>query len=169
MSDIRVIKKYPNRRLYDTRESRYITLNDIRQLVIDDEAFKVVDQKTGNNLTRCVLLHVIAEQEHQGEAVMNEDFLAQLIRAYSETMPRMVRRYLEESLSLLLRQQGQVGKLTDAGAQPLTEVADIAQQHLTQWLALQRKMLKLLQWPPARAVEDPALSQDLREGSAAGG
>ena len=84
MSDTRVIKKYPNRRLYDTAESRYITLSDIRQLVVDGERLKVIDNKSGEDITRSILLHVIAEQEENGASVMSEDFLARIIRSYSD-------------------------------------------------------------------------------------
>ena len=105
MSDVRIIKKYPNRRLYDTQESRYITLNDVRQLVIDGTEFEVIDKKTGNNITRSILLQVISEQEQRGDSVMSEDFLAQVIRAYSGQMPTMLRGYLEKSLGLFVEQQ----------------------------------------------------------------
>ena len=75
MSEPRVIKKYPNRRLYDTVESRYITLADIRRLVTDKVDFVVVDKKTQEDITRSILLQVISEQEHEGEPMMSQDFL----------------------------------------------------------------------------------------------
>ena len=68
----RVIRKYPNRRLYDTGESRYITLADIRNLVVDGTVFVVIDKKTGVDLTRAILLHDISEQERQGEPIFSE-------------------------------------------------------------------------------------------------
>ena len=110
MKDARVIKKYPNRRLYDTMDSRYITLNDIRQLVVDGERFEVIDKKSGEQITRSILLHVIAEQEERGESVMSEDFLARIIRAYSGEMPHVVRSYLEEALASFLDQQQKTGE-----------------------------------------------------------
>ncbi len=113
MKDVRVIKKYPNRRLYDTTDSRYITLCDIRQLVVDSEPFQVIDKKSGENITRSILLHVIAEQEERGESVMSEVFLARIIRAYNGQMPQMVRGYLEETLSLFLEQQQKIGESID--------------------------------------------------------
>jgi polyhydroxyalkanoate synthesis repressor PhaR len=76
MSEPRKIKKYPNRRLYDTVESRYITLADIRRLVIERIDFVVIDKKTQADITRSILLQVIAEQEH-GEPLMSRDFLSQ--------------------------------------------------------------------------------------------
>lgn len=113
MTDVRVIKKYPNRRLYDTTESRYITLCDIRQLVVDGKSFQVIDKKSGEEITRSILLHVIAEQEERGESVMSEVFLARIIRAYNGQMSQMVRGYLEETLSLFLEQQQQIGESID--------------------------------------------------------
>src|SRR4029079_13121134 len=79
MSEPRTIKKYPNRRLYDTVESRYITLADIRRLVIERTDFVFIDRKTQTDITRSVLLQVISEQEHDGEPLMSRDFLAQVI------------------------------------------------------------------------------------------
>jgi polyhydroxyalkanoate synthesis repressor PhaR len=128
VKDVRVIKKYPNRRLYDTTDSRYITLCDIRQLVVDGEPFQVIDKKSGGVITRSILLHVIAEQEERGESVMSEVFLARIIRAYSGQMPQMVRGYLEETLSLFLEQQQKIGESIDrhgtASIGPLTAESD---------------------------------------------
>lgn len=107
MKDARVINKYSNRRLYDTAESRYITLSDIQHLVVTDKRFKVVDKKSGEDITRSILLHVIAEQEEGGASVMSEDFLARVISAYDHDTPELVRRYLEQSLSTFLEQQAE--------------------------------------------------------------
>jgi polyhydroxyalkanoate synthesis repressor PhaR len=98
MSTSRVIKKYPNRRLYDSEESRYITLGDIRQLVIDDRAFKVIDKKTGGDITRAVLLQVISAQERHNEPALSEEFLAQVIRCHGHTDPRTIANLLEDAL-----------------------------------------------------------------------
>jgi polyhydroxyalkanoate synthesis repressor PhaR len=106
MSEPRTIKKYPNRRLYDTVESRYITLADIRRLVIQGIDFVVVDKKTQADITRAILLQVIAEQEHDGEPLMSRDFLSQVIRSYDDAMRSMVGNYLEQSLKLFATQNG---------------------------------------------------------------
>ena len=108
MSEPRVIKKYPNRRLYDTVESRYITLADIRRLVMDKVDFVVIDKKSQDDITRSILLQVISEQEHQGEPLMSQDFLSQIIRSYGSTMQGIVGSYLEQSLKLLSSQQQQI-------------------------------------------------------------
>ena len=106
MSEPRTIKKYPNRRLYDTVESRYITLADIRRLVIEHIDFVVIDKKSQEDITRSILLQVIAEQEHDGEPLMSCDFLSQVIRSYGDAMRASVGSYLEQSLKLFANQNG---------------------------------------------------------------
>ena len=104
MSEPRTIKKYPNRRLYDTVESRYITLADIRRLVIERIDFVVVDKKSQEDITRSILLQVIAEQEHGGEHLMSRDFLSQVIRSYGAGLRTAMGSYLEQSLKLFAGQ-----------------------------------------------------------------
>jgi polyhydroxyalkanoate synthesis repressor PhaR len=98
MSEPRVIKKYPNRRLYDTVESRYITLSDVRRLVVDKIDFVVVDKKDNADITRGILLQVISEQEHQSEPILSQDFMVQLIRCYGGNPPGSVSAFLEQSI-----------------------------------------------------------------------
>ena len=86
MSEPRLIKKYPNRRLYDTQLSRYITIEDIRSLIAAHNRPRIVEQRRGRDITRAVLLQVIAEQESGAEARLSETFLADLIRSY-DLMP----------------------------------------------------------------------------------
>src|ERR1700742_4162353 len=105
MSELRTIKKYPNRRLYDTVESRYITLSDIRRLVIERIDFVVIDKKSQEDITRSILLQVIAEQEHGVEPLMSRDFLSQIIRSYGGTTQGLIGSYLEQSLKLFAQQQ----------------------------------------------------------------
>lgn len=87
MSEPRVIRKYPNRRLYDTVESRYITLADVRKLVLERIEFVVLDKRSGRDITHGTLLQVIAEREQESEAMLGRDFLAQVIRAHGGTTP----------------------------------------------------------------------------------
>ncbi|KLD69341.1 polyhydroxyalkanoate synthesis repressor PhaR, partial [Xanthomonas hyacinthi DSM 19077] len=82
MAEIRIIKKYPNRRLYDTEISSYITIEDVRQLIIDGEEFEVRDAKTGEDLSRAVLLQIIADKEQDGEPMLSTQLLSQIIRFY---------------------------------------------------------------------------------------
>jgi polyhydroxyalkanoate synthesis repressor PhaR len=144
MSAARVIKKYPNRRLYDTEESRYITLADVKDLVINKIEFVVIDKKSGNDITRSILLQVISEQEQLGEAIMSRDFLSQVIRSYGKVVPDFMSNYLEQSLQLFVTQQqnfrGQVKKVV--GIDPVSAVADIAQKNYNRWKSLQDEVLK---------------------------
>ena len=104
MSEPRVIKKYPNRRLYDTIESRYITLADIRRLVIERIEFIVVDKKNNSDITRSILLQVIAEQEHLTEPLLSQEFMVNVIRAYGTNAHGQVSGQLEQSLKQILSQ-----------------------------------------------------------------
>jgi polyhydroxyalkanoate synthesis repressor PhaR len=97
MTEPRIIKKYPNRRLYDTVLSRYITLGDVRALVHQRLPFRVVEQRSGRDLTRSVMLQVIAEQEQHGGAILSEEFLAQLICSY-DAGSAVTSSYLEQAL-----------------------------------------------------------------------
>jgi polyhydroxyalkanoate synthesis repressor PhaR len=109
MSELRIIKKYPNRRLYDSVESRYITLLDLRRLVVDRIEFKVVEKSSDRDITSSVLLQVVAEQEHGADALLGKDFLLQLIRSHGSAMGSKVRGYLEESVKLFVGQQPVTG------------------------------------------------------------
>jgi len=98
MNPARIIKKYPNRRLYDTEESRYITLNDIRNLVLCQTNVQVIDKKTGDDITRMILLQVISEQEQNGSAILSKDFLAQIICSYGAASANQVAEHMAQSL-----------------------------------------------------------------------
>ena len=104
---MRVIRKYANRRLYDTQQSRYVTLEDLRRLILDDEPFRVEDAKSGEDLTRTILLSIIIEQEQaDGDAeVFSNDLLTQMIRIYAMSQPLPLARYLEQGTQLMLEQQ----------------------------------------------------------------
>jgi polyhydroxyalkanoate synthesis repressor PhaR len=109
----RLIKKYPNRRLYDTKTSVYITLADVKKLVVEGEEFQVVDAKTGEDLTRSILLQIILEEEAAGAPMFSADVLAQFIRSYGNAMQGMLGAYLERNMQLFseiqksLREQSQ--------------------------------------------------------------
>ena len=104
MSEPRVIKKYPNRRLYDTVESRYITLTDIKRLVVERVDFLVIDKKNGADITNSILLQVIGEQEHQPEPLLSREFMANLIRAHGASSHAELASYLEQGLAQFLAQ-----------------------------------------------------------------
>ncbi len=97
---LRLIKKYPNRRLYDTRTSAYITLADVRELVLKGESFQVVDAKSGEDLTRSILLQIILEYESGGSPMFSSDILTQFIRSYGNAMQGMLGTYLERNMQL---------------------------------------------------------------------
>jgi polyhydroxyalkanoate synthesis repressor PhaR len=144
MSTARIIKKYPNRRLYDTEESRYITLADVKDLVLKKTEFVVIDKKSGDDITRPILLQVISEQEQQGEAIMSEDFLSQVIRSYGKVVPGFMANYLEQSMKLFVTQQqnirGQMKRVV--GIDPIEVVTDIAQKNFNRWKSLQDEVLR---------------------------
>jgi polyhydroxyalkanoate synthesis repressor PhaR len=104
MKDERIIKKYPNRRLYDTEVSRYITLADVRDLVMNCTTFKVVDTANDNDITRSILLQIMLEEESGGEPLFSATMLSQIIRFYGGTLQGMFARYLEGSLDLFSKQ-----------------------------------------------------------------
>ena len=157
MSEARVIKKYPNRRLYDTVESRYITLADIRRLVTDKVDFVVVDKKTQEDITRSILLQVIAEQEHAGDPMMSQDFLAQVIRAYGGTMQNMVGDYLEQSLKLFTAQQSQIRDRVRSmvGMDPMSAMSNLAQENFQRWRQMQEAFMKSMTPPPPGRGDEP--------------
>lgn len=101
----RIIKKYPNRRLYDTVTSSYITLVDVKQLVLDNTDFQVIDAKSGQDLTRSILLQIILEEEGGGIPMFTSDMLSQIIRFYGHTMQGMMGSYLEKSLTMFVDMQ----------------------------------------------------------------
>ena len=156
MSEPRVIKKYPNRRLYDTVESRYITLADIRRLVIDKIDFVVIDKKSQHDITRSILLQVISEQEHQGDALMSQDFLSQIIRSYGGAMQGVVGSYLEQSLKLFNTQQQQIRDRVKSmvGVDPIETVAGIAQKNYQRWRSVQDEIFRTLMNAAGKSREE---------------
>ena len=106
--EARVIKKYPNRRLYDTSTSSYIALSDIKALVMAQQVFVVLDAKTGQDLTRSILLQIILEEESNGTPLFNERMLANMIRFYGHAMQGMMGLYLENQLQSIADMQEQM-------------------------------------------------------------
>jgi polyhydroxyalkanoate synthesis repressor PhaR len=98
----RIIKKYPNRRLYDTETSSYITLADVKKLVLDHVAFRVEDAKSHEDLTRSILLQIILEEETAGAPIFSSDMLSQIIRFYGNAMQGMMGSYLEKNIQTFI-------------------------------------------------------------------
>ncbi len=133
---MRIIRKYTNRRLYDTSRSCYITLEDVRDLVLENVAFQVQDSKTGQDLTRNILLQIISEQEGEGAGMLTNQVLQQLIRFYGDSMAGMMGQYLEQSISTFLSQQdrirAQMESMIDA-TNPLKMINKIAGGNMAMW------------------------------------
>ena len=105
MSEQRIIKKYPNRRLYDTATSSYITLADVKKLVLENVEFKVVDARSGEDLTRSILLQIIIEEEACGAPMFSSDMLTQIIRFYGNAMQGMMGTFLEKNIQTFMQIQ----------------------------------------------------------------
>jgi len=117
----RLIKKYPNRRLYDTQTSTYVTLSDIKSLVMGNEVFKVVDAKTEEDLTRNILLQIILEEEAGGAPVFSTQMLSQIIRFYGNSMQGLMGNYLEKTMQSFVDIHNKLGDQTKglgAGSTP---------------------------------------------------
>ena len=106
----RVIKKYPNRRLYDTDTSTYITLAEVKKLVMLREPVQVRDAKTGEDLTRAILLQIILEEEAGGAPMFTEQALANIIRFYGNTMQSFLGPYLEKNVQTFMDLQSKMGE-----------------------------------------------------------
>jgi polyhydroxyalkanoate synthesis repressor PhaR len=113
-TSVRLIKKYPNRRLYDTQTSTYITLADVKQLVVDQEEFQVVDAKSGEDLTRQILLQIILEEEAGGMPMFSAPMLAQVIRFYGNAMQGMMGSYLEKNIQAFIDIQSKLQEQSKA-------------------------------------------------------
>ncbi|MEO7062824.1 MAG: polyhydroxyalkanoate synthesis repressor PhaR [Dokdonella sp.] len=143
MTELRIIKKYPNRRLYDTEISSYITLEEVRQLVLEEEEFEVRDAKSGENLTRSVLLQIISEYEDRGEPMFTTKLLSQIIRFYGDSLQGFMGGYLERSLQVFLDQQHQFRNQLNSiiGKTPLSMLNDMTERNVDLWKSLQQGFL----------------------------
>ena len=140
---LRIIKKYPNRRLYDTEISSYITLEEVRQLVLDGETFEVRDAKSGEDLTRCVLLQIIAEHEQEGEPMLSTQLLSQIIRFYGDSLQGFMGNYLERSMQIFLEQQQQFRQQMSGliGQAPWTMLNQLTEKNLEMWKDFQQNLV----------------------------
>ena len=143
MSATRVIKKYPNRRLYDTEISSYITIEDVRQLIVEGVEFEVRDAKTGDDLTRQVLLQIIAEHEQNGEPMLSTQLLSQIIRFYGDSLQGFMGSYLERSMQMFLEQQQQFRQQMSGliGQAPWTMLNQLTERNLELWKEFQQNLV----------------------------
>ena len=154
---LRLIKEYPNRRLYDTRTSSYITLQEVKAMLIDGQTIKVVDAKTDEDLTRSIFLQIILEEEAGGLPLFSEAALANMIRFYGHAMQPFMGNYLEKNIQQFLDMQAQLAQQSQhmtpevwaqflanpAGGLP-TLVGNYTQQSNQMMLQLQEQMLKAM-------------------------
>lgn len=137
----RLIKKYPNRRLYDTQTSTYITLADVKQLVLEQQAFQVVDAKSNEDLTRSILLQIILEEEAGGSPLFTAPMLAQIIRFYGHAMQGMMGAYLEKTMMAFVEIQNKLQEQSrsfyDGKGMPSPEL-------WTQFMSVQAPMIQTM-------------------------
>jgi polyhydroxyalkanoate synthesis repressor PhaR len=134
----RLIRKYANRRLYDTTASRHVTLDDLRQVIVAGDKIKVVDEKSGEDLTRSVLLQIIAEQEQFGMPVLGSDLLEMIIRFYGSPMQAMLSRYLGQAFGSISRQQQAMQtEIANALQVPFAPLTELTRQNMQMWEQLQ--------------------------------
>jgi|SRR3990172_2530886 len=138
-SEKRVIKKYPNRRLYDTTESKYITLDDVKRLVLDGVPFVVTDKQTGEDITRNILLQIIIEQEDAGSPLFSTDMLEQLIGFYGKSMQGAASNFIKQSLNMLSEQQQMFQQqITRAvTGNPLVAMQELTERNMEIWRKMQ--------------------------------
>jgi polyhydroxyalkanoate synthesis repressor PhaR len=144
---VRAIKKYPNRRLYDTQTSSYITLAEVKDMVMACENFAVVDAKTGDDLTRSILLQIILEEETGGVPMFSTQALAQIIRFYGHTMQGMMGNYLEKNIQSFIDLQA---KLTENS---MVNLPNPMQSFMTSYMEQSTQMFTQMQEQMSKQAE----------------
>ena len=139
-ASIREVRKYANRRLYDLQTSRYINREDLRRLIAAGETVRVVDDVSGDDITRALLLQLLAEQELGGQPVLSDTLLTELIRYYEHPMQAVLGSYLQQSMEAFLEQrqglQGQLEEMLDA-----LPGSDLARENLRRFAEFQKSVL----------------------------
>jgi polyhydroxyalkanoate synthesis repressor PhaR len=155
MSDERLIKKYANRRLYYASESRHVTLDDVRAMIVAGERIKVIEDKTNEDITRLILLQVIADQEQFGRPILSTPLLEALIRFYGNSLQNHLSAYLEKSVETFTQQQelvqAQLARMM--GAAPGASMSDLARQNIELWTHMQETLFAAFA-PPPRGAKD---------------
>ncbi len=140
MTSERIIKKYPNRRLYDTEVSRYITLADVRALVMSCTPFRVLDSANDADITRSILLQIMLEEETGGEPLFSATMLAQIIRFYGGTLHGVFAHYMENALDLFAKQQKQIAETW--GENPFEAMTRMTQRNVELWSDMQKDFMR---------------------------
>jgi polyhydroxyalkanoate synthesis repressor PhaR len=143
MAETHLIKKYSNRRLYDTATSSHVTLDGIRKLIVAGTDVQIVDDTSGEDLTRTLLLQIIADQEQGGRPMLDADFLMRLIRLYGNPMQEMMGEYLSKSFDAFTEQQSalQEQMRNTMASMPFSTLQDLASSNLKAWQSMQDAML----------------------------
>jgi len=143
-NDIRIIKKYHNRRLYDTEQSRYVTLPEVRDLVINEVPFKVVDTQSDEDITRNILLQIILEQESDQDPLFSNAHLQDFIRYYSENSRQGFSSFMEQSLNFFHEQQAVIQEQMKGlmETNPVKAWSDVAEKNLEMWQDMQKDFMK---------------------------
>jgi polyhydroxyalkanoate synthesis repressor PhaR len=141
----RIIKKYANRRLYDTDSSCYITLEDLKKLIASGAQIKVLDAGSKKDISREVLLQLVADQESMGRPILNEAILTSLIRFYDHPMQKLASNYLETALGQLQNQRTELSrKMQELMESPVELAGDLTRQNMEWMYQLQKKFISSL-------------------------
>ena len=145
MAEERLIRKYADRRLYDVTASKHINKDGVRDLIVAGENVRIVDDASGEDITRSVLLQLVASQEIAGQPILSDELLTQVIRYYGHPMQTTFADYLQKSLGVFTKQQetlqAQMQKLMSQ--EPLERLSDIARQNMENFLKMQRAFMGL--------------------------
>ena len=157
----RVIKKYPNRRLYDTEKSAYITVADVLKLIRQGEEFKVVDADSGEDITRSILVQIITEQESGAAPIFTTDMLTRFIRVYDDTSQALFGEFLDRNLKMFGEQQkrfqDQMGNIVGS---PLQIMKDLTERNLSIWTDMQQRFMDMAMGKTPPSPEKPASSEN---------
>jgi polyhydroxyalkanoate synthesis repressor PhaR len=141
----RIIKKYPNRRLYDTAISKYVTLNDVRSLILEGLEIQVVDAVTEEDITRQILMQIINEQESGKQPLFSTELLARLIRMYGGVVPGVFSRFMEQSLEVFMQHQADYQKRMQRmfGDEAVRTFSRMAEENLQAWQEVQKNFFRM--------------------------
>ena len=157
-----IVKKYANRRLYNTESSSYITLDNLAEMVRKDRDFIVYDAKSGDDITRTVLTQIIVEEEGKGNALLPTNFLRQLIGVYGSNVPNMVPKYLEQAMANFARQQENVRETVSKTIGPFLPpgIEEVGRKNMAM---MERAMTLFAPFYPAEMKAEPQAAQDDQE------
>ncbi|RKZ70139.1 MAG: polyhydroxyalkanoate synthesis repressor PhaR [Gammaproteobacteria bacterium] len=154
---MRLLKKYPNRRLYDTQTSSYVTLSQVSDLVRAGEEIQIIDSDSEEDITRSVLLQIILEMESKDEPLLSASVLSDLIRFYGNTVPDFFSSYLQDSMSTFASQQQQLQK--SFAANPIDAFTTMAENNMAIWNQLQGNMVNPATSEPTKKPAKPKKSK----------